>query len=102
VGAIRTLRSAFRLYPDLVRGGDEIRTVATLLDGIEWPASTTAEAIEGAYVAVYGEPVREALANLVAEERARQAQAAIQGSGNQSPVPDDSPAPPEDGTGSDS
>lgn len=88
IGAIRTLRSAFRLYPDLVRNNDEIRTVATLLDGIEWPASTTAEAIEGAYVAVYGEPVREALANLVAEERARQAQAAGR---DQSGPPDDSP-----------
>lgn len=80
IGAIRTLRTAFRIYPDLVRGGDEIRTVATVLDGIEWPPTTTAEAIEGAYVAVYGDGVREALSRLVAEERARQAEAA-QGGG---------------------
>lgn len=74
IGAIRTLRAAFRYYPDLVRNGDEIRTVATLLDGIEWPINTTAEAIEGAYVAVYGEPVREHLQRLVTEERAKATQ----------------------------
>lgn len=79
IGAIRTLRGAFRVYPDLVADRDEIRVVATMLDGIEWPASTTADAIEGAYVAVYGEPVREHLARLVAEERSRQSQPEARG-----------------------
>lgn len=73
IGAIRTLEAGFGVHPQLVLGGDKIRTVATLLDDVQWPESTTAEAIEGAYVAVYGDGVREHLARLVAEERARQA-----------------------------
>lgn len=73
IGAIRTLEAGFGVHPQLVQGNDKIRTVATLLDDVQWPEATTAEAIEGAYVAVYGDGVREHLARLVAEERARQA-----------------------------
>lgn len=75
IGAIRTLEAGFGVHPGLVQNGDKIRTVATLLDDVQWPESTTAEAIEGAYVAVYGDGVREHLARLVAEERARVATA---------------------------
>jgi hypothetical protein len=71
IGAIRTLEAGFQTHPGLIRDGDRIKTVATLLDDVQWPETTTAEAIEGAYVAVYGEAVREHLARLVSEERAR-------------------------------
>ena len=73
IGAIRTLEAAFQVHPGIIQNGDRIKTVATLLDDVQWPETTTAEAIEGAYVAVYGEAVREHLARLVSEERDRAA-----------------------------